>query len=216
MRQPIIVSEHCWGNRNEQRPGSQHSPAGEDQQAGIRRAAGGRPVDSGYAQSIDERPAQQAMRPTPLEVRTAAFRRVRRGYDPAEVDSLLQRVAERYEAMWRDRQELEQKSLELEEAIRRLEQDDVLLTQALASAQATADRIRAEAQAEADQLRADARRDADLVRAQIVRRLQEFARELGADDRLDGTIRPTLRELVLATIEALDRDGRGWPREEVS
>lgn len=183
---------------------------------GFRRAARGRTVDSGYAQSIDEKPSQQAMRPTPLEVRTAAFRRARRGYDPAEVDALLQRVAERYEAMWRDRQELEQQSLELKETIRQLGQDDVLLTQALASAQATADRIRAEAQAEADKLTADARRDADLVRAQIVHRLQEFARELGADDQLDGTIRPTLRELVLATIDALDRDGRGWAREEIS
>ena len=58
-----------------------------------------------------------------------------------------------------------------------------------------------------------ARREAELVRRQIVRRLQEFARELGADDGLDATARPTLRELVLATIEVLDRDGRGWRGE---
>jgi cell division initiation protein len=153
------------------------------------------------------------MRPTPLEVRTASFRRVRRGYDPAEVDSLLQRVADRYEAMWRDHQNLEQRSIELQDAISRIEQDDARLTQAFASAQATADRIRTEAQADADKLRADAHREADDVRRQIVRRLQEFAQELGTDDAVDDTARPTLRELVLATIEALDRDGRGWSRQ---
>jgi cell division initiation protein len=153
------------------------------------------------------------MRPTPLEVRTAAFRRVRRGYDPAEVDSLLQRVADRYEAMWRDRQELEQRSLELQEAMRRLEHDHAALTQTLASAQASADQVRADAKADADKLRADARREANLVRGEIVRRLQEFARELGAADALDDSARPTLRELVLATIDALDRDGHGWSRE---
>jgi cell division initiation protein len=153
------------------------------------------------------------MRPTPLEVRTASFRRVRRGYDPAEVDSPLQRVADRYEGMWRDRQELEQKLTELQKETERAGQDDVLLTHALTSAQSTADQIRADAQAEADQLRADAQRESELVRRQIVRRLQEFARELGADDQLDATARPTLRELVLATIEVLDRDGRGWRGE---
>lgn len=146
-------------------------------------------------------------------MRTAAFRRVRRGYDPDEVDAFFARVADRYEAMWRDRQQLEQKVTELQDAIRRLEQDDVLLAQALASAQSTAEQIRAEAQADADQLRADSRRDAELVRGQIVRRLQEFARELGADDRPDAIARPTLRELVLATIDALDRDGQGRGRE---
>ena len=73
------------------------------------------------------------MRPTPLEVRTASFRRVRRGYDPAEVDSLLQRVADRYEGMWRDRQELEQKLTELQKETERVEKD----------ARALADRLKA-------------------------------------------------------------------------
>lgn len=153
------------------------------------------------------------MRPTPLEVRAATFRRVRRGYDPAEVDSHLQNVADRYESMWRDRQELERKLIECQESIRSLERDDVLLTQALTGVQATADQIRADAQAEADKLRADARRDADLVRAQIVHRLQEFARELGVDGQRDASARSTLRDLVLATIDVLNRDSRSPARD---
>ncbi len=137
---------------------------------------------------------------------TAVFRRVLRGYDPDEVDTLLLRVAERYEAMWSQNQELRQKTSSLEETIRRRDEDDGLMTRVLTSAQATAEEIRASAQAEAERTVEDARRNAEDVRAQIAERLRHAASEAEADEALPQNALLAYRDLLFHTIDALELD----------
>ncbi len=160
---------------------------------------------------IGEQNSRDVLRPTPLEVETATFRHVVRGYDPDEVDTLLLRVAERYEAMWSENQKLRHRTAELEEAARKREDDDGLMTRVLTNAQAMADEIRASAQAEAEKTIEDARREAEDLRAQLDGRLRRAASEAEADEELSPGQRLAYRDLLLTTIEKLEVDAGTRP-----
>ena len=137
---------------------------------------------------------------------TATFARVVRGYDPDEVDSLLLRVAERYEAMWQENRAMRQRVDELEEATRRREDEDGLMTRVLTNAHATAAEITAAAQKEAERTIEDARRNAEEARTELAERLRRAAAEIDTAEDLTPDQQLAYRDLLLTTITRLEPD----------
>ena len=135
---------------------------------------------------------------------TATFARVVRGYDPDEVDSLLLRVAERYEVMWRENRAMRQRVDELEEATRRREAEDGLMTRVLTTAHTTAAEITAAARAEAERTIEDARRNAEEARTELAERLRRAAAEIDTAEDLTPDQRLAYRDLLLTTITKLE------------
>jgi cell division initiation protein len=103
---------------------------------------------------------------TPLDVRNKRgdFKKILRGYDPQDVDTFLELVAERLEALVRENLQLRERSELLQQQVSSSTGRERAVQEALVTAQELRADIRAQAQREADlilqQARADARQQA--------------------------------------------------------
>jgi cell division initiation protein len=99
----------------------------------------------------------------PAEIRHVALGRSVLGYRRAEVDALLDEIAEDFEAIWRERMDLQERLERLEGEVERFRENDELLRRTLITAEKSA----------ADQREA-ARQDAQ----RIVKQAEQDAREI--------------------------------------
>jgi DivIVA domain-containing protein len=99
---------------------------------------------------------------TPLDVRNKRgdFRRGLRGYEPQEVDTFLELVAERLEAVVRENLQLRERTQALESQVAAQNERESAVRDALVTAQELRAEIRDQARREADKLVADARTEA--------------------------------------------------------
>ena len=116
---------------------------------------------------------------TPLDVRKKRgdFRRILRGYDPEEVDSFLELVADRFEELVRQNLILSERNDSLESQIQALEGRESAVQEALVSAQKLREEVNDQSRRDAEVLKEQAKREAELLRgeaeAEIARRLAE-------------------------------------------
>jgi cell division initiation protein len=128
---------------------------------------------------------------TPLDVRNKRgdFRRGMRGYEPQEVDAFLETVADRMDILVRENMALRERTEELKIRVDRQDSRENAVQEALVSAQALREEIRAQAQREAElqlreadqeaeRRRADAEHLAERVREEIQRTLADGRRDL--------------------------------------
>jgi cell division initiation protein len=118
------------------------------------------------------------MNVTPLDLRQQKFKTAMRGYDRAEVDALLNEVADDYEGALRDADRLRQEVARLESALAEHRSEEKSLKNALVSAQRLADGLRDAAHQDAQRVikEAETRADAIINRSQV--RLEELQREI--------------------------------------
>lgn len=117
---------------------------------------------------------------TPLDVRKKRgdFRKMLRGYDPQEVDSFLELVAERLEVLVKENMGLKDRTELLSEQVKSQEGRERAIQEALVSAQTLREEIAQQASREAEAVREHAKREAALVTQQAqgeVRQLREKA-----------------------------------------
>ena len=116
---------------------------------------------------------------TPLDVRKKRgdFRRILRGYDPEEVDTFMELVAERFEELVRGHLALSEKTDRLEIQLDALEGRENAVQEALVTAQKLREEVREQSRRDAEVLHEQAKREADLLKAEadgeIARRLSE-------------------------------------------
>jgi len=128
---------------------------------------------------------------TPLDVRNKRgdFRRGLRGYEPQEVDAFLETVADRMDILVRENMALRERVEELKIRVDRQDSRENAVQEALVSAQALREEIRAQAQREAElqlreadqeaeRRRADSEHLAERVREEIERTLADGRRDL--------------------------------------
>ena len=139
---------------------------------------------------------------TPVEIRHVKLRRRVGGYDRTATDALLDRVAESFEDVWRERADLRDEIERLEGELARFRELEVLLRNTLVSAERSADELRAQAHREADVILDEAR-----VKARELGGGAENERErVRADIRRLKTVEAQMRaEYRTFLVTALDR-----------
>ena len=116
---------------------------------------------------------------TPLDVRKKRgdFRRILRGYDPEEVDTFMDLVAERFEELVRENLSLSDKTSLIETQLRALEGRERAVQDALVTAQKLREDVKDQTQRDVEVLQDQASRSAELLKseadAEIGRRLGE-------------------------------------------
>ncbi len=116
---------------------------------------------------------------TPLDVRKKRgdFRRILRGYDPEEVDTFMELVAERFEELVRGHLSLSEKTDRLESQLNALEGRENAVQEALVTAQKLREEVREQSRHDAEVLQEQAKREVDLLKAEaegeIAHRLSE-------------------------------------------
>lgn len=130
---------------------------------------------------------------TPVEIRHVQLRRVfPRGYRRADVDRLLNEIADSFEEVWRERADLADRLEELEvEAAKHRELEGLLRTTLVSAERASQD------------MKEQARREADLVVQEAHAEGRRVAREAIAEKRrLEEDVR-RIRAQLLSALEAL-------------
>jgi len=117
---------------------------------------------------------------TPLEVRKKKedFRRALRGYEPVDVDTFLELVADRMEQLVRENLALSEKAGRLEEEIAAYRERERALTDALVSAQEMREELRKQAARDAEELRRAAEAEAERLRDGMRQALEREERAL--------------------------------------
>ena len=115
---------------------------------------------------------------TPLDVRKKRgdFRRILRGYDPEEVDTFMDLVAERFEELVRENLVLTERTGRIESQLEALEGREKAVQEALVMAQKLGEDVRDRTHRDAEVLHAQTNREAELLKAEAG---AEVARRLG-------------------------------------
>lgn len=117
---------------------------------------------------------------TPKDIQEKRFHEKFRGYNEEEVDVFLDSVADSYERIYRESQELKQRIRKLEERLNEAEGTESMLKRTLLAAQKSADEAVSEAKDQSRSLLGDAQEKADKIIADAESRASEIVR--GADD----------------------------------
>lgn len=120
------------------------------------------------------------MKLTPIDIKKQVFKRILRGYDPAEVDAFLETLSRHWEELLDQNDVLKRRAQELEMEIQKFKQVENMLHQTLAQAQKSstdvvenakreAELIRQEAQMKASQMIDEAQNQAVTIKGDIHR-----------------------------------------------
>lgn len=148
---------------------------------------------------------------TPLDVRKKRgdFRRVFRGYDPEEVDTFLEVVAERLEALVSENRTLAERTERLQERVSAQEGREKAVQEALVTAQELRDEMRRQARREADIVRREAEAEADRVVAEAERRLAERRDALEKLEGMRNRFLKSFRRLLERQLDGVEvEEGR--------
>jgi DivIVA domain-containing protein len=106
---------------------------------------------------------------TPHDIRAQEFQRTIRGYEPAQVESFKQRVAEEFDRVLRDRVQLEERLKGMLEQLRSFRERERAMNEALVAAQQLRADMQAQTGREAEAILREARAEA----ARLVERAGE-------------------------------------------
>ncbi len=118
------------------------------------------------------------MKVTPLDLRQQRFRKVFRGYDPAEVVALLTEVADQYEQSLRETDRLQTELGRMEGLLAEHREHERNLRNTLLTAQKLADEIKQNAENEAKRVVREAEGRAELVLQKAQARVEEIQKEI--------------------------------------
>jgi cell division initiation protein len=130
---------------------------------------------------------------TPVEIRHLELHRAwMRGYRKADVDRLLNEVADSFEEVWRERADLADRLDELETEASKHRELETLLRSTLVSAERAA-----------HEMKEQARRESDLIVREAHAEGRRVTREMAAEKhRLEGDVRK-IRALLRTALESL-------------
>lgn len=158
---------------------------------------------------------------TPHDVRAQEFQKILRGFDPMQVESFKQRVAEELDRLLRERAALDERVKNQIEQLRSFRERERAMNDALIAAQ----QLRADIQAQADREAEVIMREARAEAGRIVERAQED--EGAVRQRSEAAVRQlatyvaSFRALLerhqgeLATLEAYLEESRAYREEDV-
>jgi len=152
---------------------------------------------------------------TPVEIRHVKLPRAVAGYRRRAVDSLLEEIRLSYEEVWRERADARDEIDRLEAELARYKEVDVLLRNALVSAERSADELRAQAHREADIIVDEARAKARALASGAEAERERVHAEIRRLRALEAEVQAELRAFLAAALERLDgeTEGRDAPEQ---
>ncbi len=150
------------------------------------------------------------MRLTPLDIQNHRFGSRFRGLDPIEVESFLQLLAEDYEALLRERDQLADRVRSLERRVEDLSQTEKLLQDTLVTAQTLSEDLKRTAMKESEVMVSEAEVKAEKVLDAAHRRAAKLAEDIRTMRQLRGRLAAALRQTIethLALLDTLSSSG---------
>ncbi len=141
---------------------------------------------------------------TPVEIRHVKLPRRPLGYGRGAVEALLADVVASYEDVWRERADAREEIDRLETELARYRELEVLLRNALVSAERTADELRAQARREADVILEEARAKAREVVSAAEGERERVRAEIRRLKGLEADVRREYRAFLMAALDRLE------------
>lgn len=153
---------------------------------------------------------------TPLDVRKKRgdFRKLMRGYDPSEVDTFLELVAERLEELVKENLTLRERSDRLQEQVKALSERERAVNEALVTAQELRGEIKAQAQREADLLLKEAQTEGRRILSEADREVEERRGAVQDLERRRSRFLGAFRQLLERELDALAVEEGRSPLED--
>ncbi|WP_085524057.1 DivIVA domain-containing protein [Tuberibacillus sp. Marseille-P3662] len=143
---------------------------------------------------------------TPLDIHNKAFTKSFRGYDEDEVNDFLDQVIKDYEAMIREKKELESKVSELEEKLGHFSDIESTLNKSILVAQETAEEVKQNAQKEGRLIVKEAEKNADRIINESLEKSRKIAIDMDEMKKQANVFRTRFKTLVEAQLEMLNKD----------
>lgn len=143
------------------------------------------------------------MKLTPLDIRKQEFKRVMRGYDPVEIDTFMDMVANEFEELLKAQREMRDRAVELEVQLKDYRQIEKTLQQTLLQAQETTGKTYEAARKEAELITREAEQRASGILAEAQAELARLKRELLELVARKDTLVQQLRMILSAELEIL-------------
>jgi cell division initiation protein len=153
------------------------------------------------------------LRLTPLDIKKQEFKRIMRGYDPEEVNTFLEMVAEEFEVLQREKKRLEEEVLKLRTQLHDYQEVERTLKQTLMNAQETVTVSRENSQREADLLVREAELQAERIIEEAKLKLAQLKNELLVVRAQKDSFARRLRHLLESQLEligVLEMDDLGF------
>jgi len=154
---------------------------------------------------------------TPLDIKKQEFKRSFRGYDPVEVETFLEMVADEYEALLRERNNLSDEVLKLRTQLRDYQEVERALKDTLMNAQQAIAQSRENSRREADLLIREAELRAEKTLEDAKKRLAELKNELLLIKAQKDSFARRLHHLLESQLEllgVLELDDLGFGEEK--
>lgn len=159
------------------------------------------------------------MKLTPLDIKKQEFKKVMRGYDPVEVDTFMDMMANEFEDVLKHQKELRDKALELETQLKDYKQIEKTLQQTLLQAQETTSKTYESARREADLITREAELRAakllDQATTDLARLTNDLEQLRSKRDSLIGRMRVLLSS-ELDLIKTLEMGGEAMESSDRS
>jgi cell division initiation protein len=153
---------------------------------------------------------EEPMKLTPLDIKKQEFKKVMRGYDPVEVDTFMDMMANEFEDLLKQAKEMRDKVVELETQLKDYRQIEKTLQQTLLQAQEATGRTyeaaRREAELIAREAEAKAAKVVEQANSDLARMNSEMMTLKARKESLIGRLRVLLSS-ELELIKALEMGG---------
>jgi cell division initiation protein len=143
---------------------------------------------------------------TPLDIHNKEFTRGFRGYSEDEVNDFLDQVIKDYEAVIREKKDLEESVANLEEKISYFKNIEETLNKSILIAQETGEEVKRTASKEARLIVKEAEKNADRIINESLSKSRKISMEIDELKKQSSVYRTRFRMLIEAQLEMLKND----------
>jgi cell division initiation protein len=143
---------------------------------------------------------------TPLDIHNKEFTRGFRGYSEDEVNDFLDQVIKDYEAVIREKKELEETVSSLEEKISYFKNIEETLNKSILIAQETGEEVKRTATKEARLIVKEAEKNADRIINEALSKSRKISMEIDELKKQSSVYRTRFKMLIEAQLEMLKND----------
>jgi cell division initiation protein len=143
---------------------------------------------------------------TPLDIHNKEFTRGFRGYSEDEVNDFLDQVIKDYEAVIREKKDLEETVSKLEEKISYFKNIEETLNKSILIAQETGEEVKRTATKEARLIVKEAEKNADRIINESLSKSRKISMEIDELKKQSSVYRTRFRMLIEAQLEMLKND----------
>lgn len=140
---------------------------------------------------------------TPLDIHNKEFSRGFRGYDEDEVNDFLDQIIKDYEALIREKKDLEQKVKSSEEKLSHFSNIETTLNKSILVAQETAEEVKQNAKKEAKLIVMEAKKNADRIINEALEKSRKVTINIEELKKEANVYRTRFQMLIEAQLELL-------------